>query len=80
MNFSNLLSQLAGDNRLPLSLPNIVINYITFFLLLALIGCTHQDENRQPPLPRPVKAFRITDQSTKNDSQFPGEVRARFET
>jgi multidrug efflux system membrane fusion protein len=79
MNFSNLLSQLAGDGRLPLSLPNIAINYITFFLLFALVGCTHQDENRQPPLPRPVKAFRITDQSTKNDSQFPGEVRARFE-
>lgn len=80
MNFPGLRSQLAGDDKLPLSFQNIAINYLMVFLLLALVGCTHQDENRQSPPPRPIKAVRITDQATKNDSQFPGEVRARFET
>jgi multidrug efflux system membrane fusion protein len=78
MNFPDLRSQLVSDRRLLLRPQNIVINCLIGLLLLTLTGCTNQDQDRQPP--RPVKVFRITDQAAKNDSQFPGEVCARFET
>jgi multidrug efflux system membrane fusion protein len=49
------------------------------WLLILSAGCTHQDREPHPPA-RPVKVFRIGEDTAGIATPFAGEVRARFET
>jgi len=57
-----------------------LIRFIILAVIMLLIGgCNHED----PPAPtptRPVKTFRIKDNTTQTATPYPGEVKARYET
>lgn len=52
---------------------------LLFWMLSLAMGCTSQDRESQMPS-RPVKLFRVVDDTAEIATPYAGEVRARFET